>query len=194
MVLKKDEDNRVPRLRRLGLAEKIKNALQQEFWNGQYFIDWIDYKEHDHFDSNANFLAVLWDIAATEQAKKIVEFALKNLVDKPFVKVAYPPYPWYRVEIFNRLAGMGDYINGDGLYWPEPLCLLILCLNKIGEKKLALELLTDFAEVVVEHRGVYEVYNKATKAPVRRLNYRAEFPFARGAALLILAYHQLFGS
>jgi len=173
-----------------GIAEKIKTAIQNEFWNGNYFSDWIDYKRHDHFDSNANFLAILWDIATTEQAEKIIEFALKNLVDKPFVKTVYPPYPWHRVETFNRLVGMADYINGKGMHWPEPTCLFILCLNKIGKQKLAEEFLTDLAKIIVKHNGVYEVYDKPKKEPVRRLNYRAEFPYARGTALFILAHNQ----
>lgn len=174
------------------VAERIKEAIQREFWNGQYFIDWIDWKKHHYFDSNANFLAILYGIANREQAEKTVGFVLEKLIDRPFVKLAYPSYPFYRIEILNSLLGLADYASGDGMYWVEPICLFILCLKKINREKLANEFLINLAEKVVEYGGIYEVYEKDKKSPVRRFNYRAEFPFARSSALFIAAVKGAF--
>ena len=178
----------------IGIAAKIKKALQKDFYNGQYFIDWVDSKKHDYFDSNANFLAILWDVATKEQAEKIVDFSLKHLIDNPFVRSVYPNYPWYRVEIFNCLLRMADY-HDDTTYWPEPSCLFVLCLNKIGRTKEAKKFLMNLADMIIEYNGVYEIYNHygQKKRSVSRWNYRAEHPFARGASAFVLASKEILG-
>jgi len=174
-----------------GIASKIKTAIQKEFWNGDYFIDWIDYRKHDYFDSNANFLAIIWGIAEREQSESIIDFTYRNLFDSPFIKIAYPDYPWRRAEIFNRIFGMAGYVND--LFWPDPVCLFVWVLNLIDRKIEAQNLLSDLSELFARDNGIYEVYDMKTKKPLKRWNYKSEFPYARGSGLFILAFSSVFG-
>jgi len=169
----------------IGVADKTRKAIQDKFWNNDYFIDWIDGdKEYRYFDSIANFLAILWDVADKKQREKIIDFAFEKAIDPPFVKRVYPSYPWYRVEIINRVLGMGGYVNQ--MLWLEPICLFIMCLRKANKQKQAKKLLEAIAEVFVRDQGLYEVY-ELNKKPVNRWYYKAEHPYARGAGLFILA-------
>jgi len=172
------------------LGDKIKQSIHNEFFNGNYFIDWIDRQKHDYFDSNANFLAIIWDIAEQSEAEKILAFALEKLKDSPLVKTVHPRYPDSRVEFFDRLFFVKDYITGK-LYWTEPSSFFSMALKKMGRLAKAREVLNDLAEVIVSHNGVYELYEK-DKRPVNRWNYKAEYPFARGAGSFILAYKYLY--
>lgn len=173
------------------VSKRIKGSLVKDFFNGDFFIDWVDSKKHAHFDSNANFLAVWWELTNKFQANKILNYALKNLLEELFVKVAYPPYPWYRVEIWNRLCGMADYINGNGCFWLEPAYLYALCLNKTGKHKEAKKQIESLSRLVMTDNGVHEVYDSKTKLPLKRWNYKAEYPYARGSALFILTYNSI---
>jgi glycogen debranching enzyme len=171
-----------PRLK--GVAARIKAQLDSRFFNGRYYIDWIDREKHDFFDANANLLAVYLGLAGKKKSGQIMQFIGEHLLDKPLVRLSYPSYPAKYQELFNRLFGMGDYTGG--LYWPEPALLYILSLARLGKKKEAGARLEEFAARVVEHRGVHEIYTE-DKKPLARWQYRAEYPYARGAALYILA-------
>ena len=74
-------------------------------------------------------------------------------------------------------------------------CLLALCLEKVGRKETARELLARLARLIVEHNGVYETYERDEDSdrlePLRRLLYRSEHPYARGAGLYVTAYHKI---
>lgn len=170
------------------VADKIRDLLHKDFFNGEYFIDWIDRRKHSYFDSNANFLALLWGVADKWQQKSIVEYAKENVVDKPLVRLSFPNYPMKRAEIFNRLAGMADYTHK--LIWVEPAIMYAQCLNKIGKKKEAKEFILELAKHIVKYDGVFEVY-EPNKKPVKRFNYRSEQPYARGSGLFILACNEI---
>lgn len=198
-AFKKFEDlcrqyNIEPRAEFVGIASKIKAAIQKKFWNGKYFIDWIDYKGRDYFESRANFLAVIWDVAAKEQAGNIMSFARRNLCNRPFVKTAHPNYPWYRIEILNRFIGIADYASGNGMLWSDTACLFAWALAKTGTKEKALEFLAAFSKNIVKNKGIYEVYSPQDKKPVSRWNYKSEFPYARGSALFILTYEEIMNN
>ena len=175
----------------IGVADKIRKAIQDKFWGKNYFIDWIDGdKEYRYFDSIANFLAILWNIADKEQKEKIIDFTFKKAMNPPFVKRVYPRYPWYRVEIINRILGMGGYVNQ--MLWLEPICLFVMCLRKANKEQKAKKLIEAIAEIIVRDQGLYEVY-ELNKKPANRWHYKAEHPYARGAGLFILAHSKKLG-
>jgi len=175
-------------------ADRIKGALQRDFFNGRYFIDWIDRRPHDHFDSIANFLAVLWGVADLEQAEKILDFALERMFTPPFVRTAFPLYDPSRVELGNRIAGISGYWGGT-MYWVEPACLFAMALAAAGRRTEALRVIEGLAELIVRHQGIYEVYEREKETaefrPIRWRIFRSEYPFARSSGLYIFACHQL---
>jgi len=177
-----------------GVSAKIREALQREFFNGTYFVDWIDRRgqRYNFFDSNANFLAVLWDVAARSQGEGIIDFALSQPFAGPLLKLVYPPYPQRCVAVSDRIWGIGDLACGEGMYWLEPTCLLALCLIKMKRRDEARVILTGLAELIALYDGAYEVYEwrRSELHPVHRI-YRAEHPYARGAALFVLACKRL---
>jgi len=174
-----------------GIAKKIKLSINKTFYNGKYYSDWFDTKLHSYFDSLGNLLAVWWKISNKDQSKKILEYARKNLLVKPFIKPAFPAYPWYRVELFNRLAFLADYINGNGYYWPEASCLYAICLSDNGYSTEAKEIIEMLSKNVIKNNGIHEVYFK-NQQPVKQWNYTAEYPYARGSALFLLAFKKVF--
>ena len=170
-------------------ARGIKEALQRDFFNGHYFIDWINRRPHNYFDSNANFLAILWGVADQYQADRIMDFAFENLLDPPLVKLVHPRYRPGLIDPANRLLGVADYSDGR-LYWLDTACLFVLALEKMGRKREAEDSLFCLASLVIKHGGVYEIYDRSFQ-PVRRWNCRAEHPFARSAGLFALACRKL---
>lgn len=171
----------------IGVSKKIKETLQRDFWNGRYFIDWIGRKKYDYFDTYANLLAVMWGLPHREQSKKIVDFAYEKLYDPPFLKVVYPPYSWWRIEILNKIAFMGNYISGRDFVWSDTTGLLMGALLSIGEEERFWKVYKSFCKNIVENKGFYEVYAEKDKKPIRRFNYTSEMPYPRGTGLFLIA-------
>ena len=57
-------------------AEKVKEILKRDYWNGTYFRD---YPGSDGFDILGNSLTVLYDITTEDQMNSIFEYAMENL-------------------------------------------------------------------------------------------------------------------
>ena len=85
---------------------------------------------------------------------------------------------------------MGDYWGGGSVFWPEPTLLYAMCLKKVGEQHDADEVFEKFSEMVVEQKGIYEVYDKTIK-PLNKTIYKAEHPYARGSGLYIVCFNFL---
>lgn len=178
------------------VARRIKEALDSRFFNGNYFIDWIDLKKHDFFDSNANFLSIILGVSSRAQSVKILKFASENAYFTPMMRVSVPDYPWWRLEFFNTLFGLRGYSGNGNIYWCEPALLFSLALAKVGRTDEAKQALFAFSRLVNKHGGIYELYsvNKDVLVPYSGMQYSSEHPFARGAGLFILAYHYIFPS
>lgn len=173
-----------------GMPQKIKVSVNQKFFNDSYYIDWIGKKRFEYFDTIANLLSVLWDVADRKQARSIIDFVKKRLFKSDLIPCSYPKYSNDRIEIFNRLVGMGDYWGGDSVFWPEPILLYAMCLKKVGEQHSADKVFEKFSKMVVEQKGIYEVYDKTIK-PLNKTIYKAEHPYARGSGLYIMCFNFL---
>lgn len=167
------------------LADKVKQKINEHFWNGKYYIDWIDKSKQTYFSTDGNVLAIIFNIATKTQAKSIqkaiVKFGINNTVPS---LTNHPKYKSSQVSIINKLVGIGDYHNGICWLWLG--CLDVVAKNKVGFKKEAKELLAKISDIIVKHNGVYEVYEQ-NGFPINRWFYKSEKPFAWSAGLFIYA-------
>src|SRR3989344_1431968 len=176
-------------------AMQIKEKINNAFWNGNYFSDWIDYKRHDIFNTYGNLLSVWWGLADKNQSQKILDFSGKNcLLPKDSLQdftleENYPKFPFWRIPLWNHLLGLADYHN-RGCLWLQPGIMYALCLYKSGLENEALTILDKISRKIVEQNGVHEIYEKDGK-PVKRLFYRSEFPFAWSSGLFLYAAYNI---
>jgi len=75
----------------------IGKRINEKFWNGSYFADWIDYKRQDFFAIHPNMLAIIFGLATDEQSDSILSFATKHCWNGWTVEENYPRYPWWRI-------------------------------------------------------------------------------------------------
>lgn len=170
--------------------EKIKKQINDVFWQGDFFADWVDYKRHDYFASHPNMLAIIFGLTNPGQAEHILSYAKKYCWNGWTLEENYPTYPAWRIPLQNYLVGMGDYHN-RGCLWLQPGILYAVALWRHDQKKDARHVLQAIGEKIVQHEGVYEVYEK-NGLPVRRLAYQSEQPFAWSAGLYLWAYHIIY--
>ncbi len=169
--------------------KSIGKKINEKFWTGTYFADWIDYKRQDFFAAYPNMLAIIFGLATKRQAEEILAYAASTCWNGWTLEENYPTYPWWRIPITNYLIGMADYHN-RGCIWLQPGILYAMALKKAGHARDARNVLEGIAEKIVEYNGVYEVYEQ-DGAPVKRLLYRAEQPFAWSAGFYLWASEQI---
>ncbi len=175
----------------LDLHKKVKNKINELFWSGEHYLDWIDGKKrYNYFSTDGNILAILWNIASKEKARYIEEASHIFDVNEIPSQCVHPNYPNKYVSLQIRLLGLGDYHNGLSWLWLG--CINAIAKNKIGMKKDAVSLLRKISLLITKYRHVYEVYDKSGK-PVKRLIYRAEYPFAWSSGLFIYAVKEILG-
>jgi glycogen debranching enzyme len=170
----------------------IAKKINETFWNGSYFADWVDYKRQDYFASHPNMLAIVWGLATVQQSERILAYAGNTCWNGWALEENYPMYPFWRIPLQNHLSGTADYHN-RGCIWLQPVILYAMALAKTGHTREARQVFGKISQKIIEYNGVYEVYEK-NGAPVRRLFYRAEQPFAWSAGLFIWAYRTYFTS
>jgi glycogen debranching enzyme len=165
--------------------QQVKRKINELFWTGEHYLDWIDKdRHHNYFSTDGNILAVLWDIADAVKAKHIEEASHIFEVNEVPSECVHPLYPKKLISSQIKLIGLGDYHNGVSWLWLG--CINALAKNKLGMKKEAISLLEKIASIIIENNGVYEIYEE-TGEPVNRLIYKAEFPFAWSAGLFVYA-------
>ncbi|MFT5171391.1 MAG: glycogen debranching enzyme [Candidatus Marinamargulisbacteria bacterium] len=165
---------------------RIKDKINTLFWNGNYYIDWLD-GGTDYFSTDGNVLAILYDIASPDHAKKIQESIVKFKLDETFTaRNNFPSYKPRHIYPLFLMINMGDYHNG--LEWLWLGCIDAASKYKIGRKKEAKQLLNRISEKIVEYNGVYEVYEDGK--PVKRLFYKSEQFFAWSSGLFVWACNE----
>jgi len=173
------------------MAENVKKGINKEFWNGSYYIDWIDRKKQDYFSSTGNVLAIVWDIADRKKGIKIQKFIIKNKLDKVPMVTNYPSYPWYKSSIFNIIGGLLKYHNGYS--WPWIGCFDAIAKNKLGMKKESEKVLKRIAKLICKHSTTSEIYNSKGKR-IRTWIYQSENRFSWTAGLFVLAVNEILKS
>ncbi len=173
------------------IAGKIKNKINKEFWNGEYYIDWIDgKKKHNYFSTDGNVLAVLWGLADRKKSISIINCLKKFRISTPYPsKTNYPSYHFRFAHPILHLIGLGDYHNST-VSWIWLGCVSALAKNKYGKKKEAVAILSRISDLIVKHGTVYEIYEKDGR-PVKRWFYKAEVPFTWSAGLFVYACNEI---
>lgn len=167
------------------LSKEVNNKINRTFWNGNYYIDWIEKKPYNYFSTDGNVLAIHFGIADKEKAKKIQQSIKKFGINKGMPsKTNHPKYPSSKVSIINKSIGLGDYHNGIRWIWLG--CIDAIAKHKTGMKKEARELLNKISQIIVKYNGVYEVY-EPNAMPVNRHIYKSEQPFSWNSGLFIYA-------
>lgn len=167
---------------------KTKRKINEVFWNGKYYIDWIDKgKKFSHLSTYDNALAVVFDIADFSQANSIenennLAFG-KRMMFNPHSGLAAKK----NVPILLRMAGLSDYQN---LSWLHVGCMDAIAKIKIGRYAEAGKLMKAIAGRIVAYKHVYEIYEKEG-TPVNRWLYKSEGPFAWASGLYLFAYGKL---
>jgi glycogen debranching enzyme len=172
----------------MGMLTKQKmlgTEIQKQFWTGNYFADWIDWKRQDYLSSHGNLLAIVFGFCTRKQSLSILSHIKKKNDYGWTVDTNAPKYPPWRIPVWNYLVGMGDYHN-RGCLWLQSGILYALALEKVGRQKEAAFRLLCIAKQIVRWNGVYEVYER-NGSPVNRLFYKSEHPFAWSAGLFVWA-------
>ncbi len=176
-------------------SEKIEIKQQQmnlnlhsRLWNGRYFADWHDYKRQDYFYPFGNCLAIVWGLTNQEESKSI--FAqCENLANDLFLPSNTPKYPFYRIDLLQRLSGMADYQN-NGILWWQPVTTYLKALQVAKRSSQAQKLSESITNKILADQEIYECYEKTGQA-VRRKLYMAEHPFAWASGMLIWSLSDL---
>lgn len=176
--------------RYLKRADGVQAAINTVLWSeedGGYYSDWYSRRRHHHFATDGNLLAIWWGVANADQAAKIeAKIAELDLEDDVPIRLAYDPYDFWRVYLFNRIAGLKDY--HVGFCWTWLGCIDVLVKLKLGEREAALNFLERIAQVIARDKTVHEIYDKG-KA-VHTPFYKSEEPWAWGAGLFLYACAQ----
>jgi len=165
-------------------AEETKSLIQKQFWNGQYFSDWINPrgKHFSHFDTLGNILAILFNTASPKQARQIEKFVIKNKVDQPPAKQKFPSLPFPH-NLVNKLIG---FIYQTHYSWPWLGAFDIAAKAKSGFLKEAKMEILALAKVF-DQWGPIEIIKPEIK-PIKGLFYESEknFTLATGTFLYAL--------
>lgn len=171
------------------IATRISSQIHHQFWTGQYFADWIDWKRQDYFATHPNMLAIVFGLTTKKESDAILKHAKSTVWNGRTVQNSNPRYPWWRISLLHMVIGMSDYHNG--MLWLQPGILYATALQIMKKQKEARCVFKKISEKIVEYNGVYEVYEKNGK-PVKRLFYQSEYPFAWSAGLYLWAYQNYF--
>ncbi len=170
------------------LAAKTKEKINGMFWQGNYYLDWIDFRRHDFFACDGNLLAIDWAIADKEQSQMILNKIKQHQLNKVPLQTNYPLYPLWRIP--PTLLPLMEYHYHNGSSWPWLGCLNAIALRKVGWKNDAKRELKGVAGLINENGTVHEVFGQNGK-PIRSLFLRSESPFAWNAGFFVRAVHEL---
>lgn len=170
------------------LATKTKEKINHVFWDGNYYIDWIDFMRHDVFSSDGNLLAIDFGIADRAQSQMILNKVKQHQLNKVPLKTNYPLYPFWRIP--PTLLPLLEYNYHNGFSWPWLGCLNAICLHKVGWTKEAKQALRGIALLITNNGIVHEVFDEKGK-PVNGIFLKSERPFAWNAGFFVRAVHEL---
>ncbi len=171
-------------------AERTKHALNLNLWEGDYYYDWLGIGPKNFFDSAGNILAILFGVANVHRAHDIIDFIEKNRLNSVPIKTTEPQYPFWRIN--PLLLPFRTYYYHNGFSWPWLGCAYAMALNKIGEKKKAIEELTRVARFIERECVTDEVLDFEGN-PMSSFLWKSERPFAWTAGLFVRAYDEIIG-
>lgn len=159
----------------------IGKALRQRLWTGEFFADWHDYKRQDYFNAFGNLMAIAWGLTTPVETESIMKKTQTVKIDFT-LETNVPKYPWWRVDLVNRLGGVSDYQN-YGLLWWQPSAAYLLALVATNQRAEAERWAEKISRKLVKDKLIYEIYERDGQ-PANRLTYKSETPFAWSAGML----------
>ncbi len=172
------------------IAKIVKQKINEFFWNGTYYDDWI-YKgrHHKYFTTDPNCFAVLYGIADESQAKSIFSYIKKHSLCNPLPCITnHPRYSLLHVSHRMKLFMMSHYHNET--YWIWIGCIYALAQLKSGLKDDALKTIKLMAKKINEYGAVYELYDRKGR-PLSTMFYKSEKPLAWSAGFFVWAVHEV---
>ncbi len=170
-------------------ADRLAVRLNEVFWNGEYFTDWVHGSRRGGFSADGNILAILFGLATDAQARQILRFIKdRGLDDQTPLRTCDPVYSPWQVFPFYFLAGIPDYHRT--MIWPWLGTLNAINKHRLGYRDEALSDLARIGAWYVRWNAVGEVYDHNGR-PVSRRFYQSEVPFAWHAGLYVYAVHEL---
>ncbi len=163
-------------------AELVKERINKEFWNGEFYLDTLH--KLRNFSTDGNLLAILFDVANKEQALNIENYIMKNRIDAVPCYLNHPNYNSNSISIVTRLAGIPDYHTSMTWLWLG--CLDVVCKHKLGLKQQAIEELLRISRIINKQGSIFEVYEQ-DGSPVNRRFYKAATDFSWSAGLFVYA-------
>ena len=169
------------------LAKRTKEKINQAFWEGNYYIDWIDFRRHDFFSSDGNLLAIDFGVAERVQGQMILNKIKQHQLNKVPLKTNYPTYPVWRIP--PTFLPLLEYHYHNGFSWPWLGCLNAIALQKVGWRKEAKQALRGVAGLINQNGITQEVFDEKGK-PVNGLFLKSERPFAWTAGYFVRAVNE----
>ena len=161
---------------------KIAQALRDKLWTGNYFADWHDYKRQDYFYPFGNLLAIAWGLTTDKEAESILKQCSLNKIQFT-LETNTPKYPFWRIDLFQQLSGMGDYQN-NGILWWQPVTTYLAALKRLGKQSEALEVEQLMTNKITSDKKIFECYER-NGLPMKHFIFRSEYPFAWSSGMLL---------
>tara|TARA_Y100000310_G_C20702301_1_gene831019 strand:- start:2330 stop:3421 length:1092 start_codon:yes stop_codon:yes gene_type:complete len=170
-------------------ASAVKERMNNLFWQGNYYYDWIGTVKHDSFATDGNVLAVLFGIADNLQSQMIENKIKQHQLNKVPLQSNYPMYPFWRIPPGLFPLDAYHYHNGSSWLWLG--CLNVIALHKMGWKKEAKQELKSVAAMINKHGSVHEVFFEGK--PLNSLLLKSEPFFAWSSGLFVRAVKEISG-
>ena len=172
-------------------AEIVKTKINENLWLEQgYYADWAKKgTKYTYFSTDANMLAIIWQVADANQAEQILSYATENNIGKGFgVQTTYPEYKLSLISPVNIVAGIEDYHSEMRWLWVS--CLYAKALNENDFKPEAQKELAEIKAKIQKDGAIYEVY-EPDGSPVDRWFYKSEHPFAWSAGVCTWVFNDI---
>ncbi|MDD5162628.1 MAG: GH116 family glycosyl hydrolase [Candidatus ainarchaeum sp.] len=168
-------------------AISIKRKINEEFWTGAFYADWIFIQKHDYFAADGNLLAAWWEIADEEQGQMIANKIKQHQLNKWPLQTNYPAYPFWRLPLV--LMPLQEYHIHNGFSWLWLGCLNAIVLDKIGWKKEARQEIRKISEIIIENKCVHDFLFEGK--PVNSLFLKSEPNSAWAAGMFVKAVKEI---
>lgn len=165
---------------------ELRNNLNETFWNGSYFTDWVGNNDADYFDTFANLIAIYFKFTTKEQSNSIFEFIEKKdlIKNSGMILKSYPDYNPKYISSYLKLVGLQGYC--DSITYPWMSLFYFLNLKKTNKlNKTNNERLNRLFDLILKEGVIHECYSFNLK-PYKNLIYKSEHPFAWACSYAIL--------
>jgi len=180
-------DNQKQQKRYKRVADKIKKKIDEHLYNGVFYLDWKDFKDHHYFETASNLLTIIWRVANKNNSEKILDLIEKKLYKGFVPKANFPSYHPFLVLPQHYIAGVYDYAG----YRIWIGALYALALKRNGAQDKAQKAMEKIAKKIIKHKTIHEIYTPKGE-PAKHPLYINESPFSWSAGVFIWACSEIY--